>query len=102
MTPATVIDARELGRRFNMSVDQARRWLREPGGLPHVQHGRRRFTSEEFIAQWMTVNVKNAPRVQGTSPLDSLVLELAAKLVGKLVEQGQLRVVYPVEEKGAA
>lgn len=103
MTPA-VIDAAALAVRFRITKDQARRWLREPApaGLPHVQRGRRRWTTEAWLAEWMASNLRNQPRIQGTSPLDEKLVERAAWMVGELVKQGRLAVLPMADMKGAA
>ena len=101
MTAPAPISASQLAQRFGLTKREAQRWLRE---LPHVQKGRRRFTTEDWLAQWMAAHLKHAPKVCGTSPLDSLVAERAAWCVAELVRQGKLAVLPTInsELKGAA
>ena len=90
-----VIDADELGRRYGLSPRAAAAWLRK---LPHVRLGRRRFTSEAWLASWMVANMKNPPRPTNCDPLRADAIEYGAWAIGELVRQGKIHL--PHEQAG--
>jgi hypothetical protein len=97
MNPS-VIGALELAERFHLRLAVARALLRE---LPHVQIGRRRFTTEAWLAQWMAAQMKNPPPVICFDPLEQAVAERAAWLVGQMVDQGKLAVLPAAVQSSA-
>ena len=81
------ISVADLARRYGLGPASASRWMR---ALPHFQVGRRRFTTEAWLASWAAARVKNPPAVKNFDPLEAAVMEQSLWRIARLVEAGEL------------
>ena len=86
------IAAPELARLFGgLSMLAAHRLMRDKS-FPSFKIGRQRYTTEPWLAGWMTTQLGNPPLVKCFDPLEEEVIRRCAWAVGELVRQGKIRI----------
>jgi hypothetical protein len=92
------IAAPELARLFGgLSMLAAHRLMRDKS-FPSFKIGRHRYTTEAWLAGWMTTQLGNPPLVKCFDPLEEEVIRRCAWAVGELVRQGKIKIC--AEENG--
>jgi hypothetical protein len=82
----------ELVRIFpGLSLMAAHRLIRSKD-FPNFKIGRNRYTTEAWLAGWMTKQLRNPPPLKCFDPLEAAVVDRAAWAVGELVRTGRLSV----------
>lgn len=91
------IAAPDLARLFGLSMVKTHQLMRSRG-FPSFKIGRNRYTTEAWLAGWMSGQLKNPPPVKNFDPLENAVVERCAWAVGELVKRGEIRIC--AEENG--